>query len=136
MRRIMMIKKLIVLTSFVLVMGMTGFAQAEMLVNPGFEADLEGWNTWGGGSGSGAGGWFYNSDTHATVMEDGTANSGEKYVEVGIAGVEGSWWGVMLAFQEQPVTEGKVYEISVNGSGVTQPLPARAAALKLLIGIH
>ena len=95
-----------------LVLALGGFAQAEMLVNPGFEADLEGWNTWGGGSGSGAGGWFYNSDTHATVMEDGTANSGEKYVEVGIAGVEGSLWGVMLAFQEQPVTEGKVYEIS------------------------
>ena len=36
MRRTMMFKKLTVLTSFVLVMGLAGFAQAELLVNSGF----------------------------------------------------------------------------------------------------
>jgi hypothetical protein len=107
-----MCRKLIFVTSFVLVLVLTGFTQAELLSNPGFEADLEGWKTWGGGSGSGAGGWFYNSDTHATVMEDGTAQSGDKYVEVGIADMEGSWWAVSLVFQEHPVIEGKTYEIS------------------------
>ncbi|MHC4324029.1 MAG: proprotein convertase P-domain-containing protein, partial [Planctomycetota bacterium] len=107
-----MCRKLTCLIIFALVLALSGLAQAELLVNPGFEAGLEGWNTWGGGSGSGAGGWFYNSDTHATVMENGTANSGDKHVEIGIADVEGSWWAVMLAFQEQPVTEGKAYEIS------------------------
>jgi hypothetical protein len=95
-----------------LILALAGFAQAELLPNPGFEAGLESWKTWGGGSGSGAGGWFYNSDTHATVREDGTAHGGDKYVEVGIADMAGSWWAVMLVFQEHPVTEGQTYQIS------------------------
>ena len=107
-----MCKKFIYLTSFVLVLALAGFAQAELLVNPGFEAGLGSWKTWGGGSGSGAGGWFYNYDTHATVMEDGTAHGGDKYVEVGIADLADSWWAVSLVFQEHPVTEGNTYQIS------------------------
>ena len=107
-----MCKKFIYLTSFVLVLALAGFAQAELLVNSDFEAGLGSWKTWGGGSGSGAGGWFYNYDTHAAVMEDGTAHSGDKYVEVSIADLEGSWWAVMLVFQEHPVTEGQTYQIS------------------------
>jgi len=112
MRRTIMSNKLFYLTSLIVVLALAGFAQAELLVNPGFEADLEGWKTWGGGSGSGAGGWFYNGDTHATVMNDGTAHSGDKYVEVGIADMADSWWAVSLVFQEHPVTEGKTYKIS------------------------
>ena len=95
-----------------LVLVLAGFAQAELLVNPGFEAGLDSWKTWGGGSGSGAGGWFYNSDAHTTVMEDGTAHGGNVYVETGIADMAGSWWAVSLVFQEHPVTEGQTYQIS------------------------
>ena len=105
-----MCRKLICLTSFVVVLALAGYAQAELLVNPDFEAGLEGWKTWGGGSGSGAGGWFYNSDTHATVMEGDTAHGGDKYVEVGIADMADSWWAVSLVFQEHAVTEGQTYQ--------------------------
>jgi hypothetical protein len=105
--------KLACLMSLALVLFLTGFAQAELLVNPGFEDGLDHWKTWGGGSGSGAGGWFELGDTHATVMEDDTANSGAKYVEIGIGSApEGTWWAVMLVFQEHPVTEGKSYQMS------------------------
>ena len=69
MRRTIMCRKLILLTSFVLVLGLAGFAQAELLVNPDFEAGLEGWKAWGGGSGSGAGGYFWWEDYHADVIE-------------------------------------------------------------------
>ncbi|MCH8120911.1 MAG: hypothetical protein IIC00_14450, partial [Planctomycetes bacterium] len=99
---------------FALVLALAGFAQAELLVNPDFEAGLDSWITWGGGSGSGAGGWFWWEDYHATVMEDGTAQSGNKYVEAGLAdgGQDGWWWNGMWVWQEHPVTEGKTYQIS------------------------
>ena len=46
--------------------------------------------------------------------KDGTAHSGDKYVEAGLAdgGQAGWWWNGMWVFQEHPVTEGKTYQIS------------------------
>ncbi|MEE8577715.1 MAG: proprotein convertase P-domain-containing protein, partial [candidate division Zixibacteria bacterium] len=108
----MMFKKHIVLTSFVLLVGLAGFAQAELMVNPGFEADLEGWKAWGGGSGSGAGGYFWSSAYGTTIIEDGTAHSGDKYLEAILEDQEGWWWSGMWVWQEHPVTEGKAYQIS------------------------
>jgi len=111
-----MCKKLICLTSFVLVVVLAGFAQAEaqaeLLVNPDFEAGLESWAAWGGGSGAGPGGWFWSSDYHATVMEDGTAQGGEKYVEAGLTDREGWWWNGMWVYQNHPATPGQTYEFS------------------------
>jgi hypothetical protein len=114
MRRTIMSNKLFYLICLALVLALAGFAQAELLVNPDFESGLDSWKTWGGGSGSGAGGWFSMDDTHATVMEDGTAHGGNTYVEAGIAdaGQEEVWWAVMLVFQEHPVTEGQTFQMS------------------------
>ena len=95
--------------SIFLVLVLTGFAQAELLLNPGFEAGLESWNTWG--SGSGAGGW---SDAyHATALADGTAHGGDGYVQVGFNPPSEPWWGYAFAFQEHVVTEGEAYVMGV-----------------------
>ncbi|MHC4439593.1 MAG: hypothetical protein ACYS3S_19725, partial [Planctomycetota bacterium] len=109
-----MSNKLFYLICLGLVLALGGFAQAEMMVNPGFEADLEGWKAWGGGSGSGAGGYFYTSAYGATVIEDGTAHGGDKYLEAVLPdeGQDGWWWNGMWVWQEYPVTEGKLYQIS------------------------
>ena len=50
-----MSNKLSYLFSLVLILALTGLAQAEILLNPDFEAGLDSWATWGGGSGSGVG---------------------------------------------------------------------------------
>jgi len=95
-----------------LVLALAGFAQAELLVNGDFEAGTDSWKTWGSGSGSGAGGWWWSSAYGATVIEDGTAQSGNNYIEVGFWPPDGPWWGYCYAFQEHPATEGKTYQMS------------------------
>ncbi|MCH7558038.1 MAG: discoidin domain-containing protein [Planctomycetes bacterium] len=107
-----MSNKLIYPISFILVLALAGFAQAEILLNPDFEAGLDSWKTWGSGSGSGAGGYFWSSDFHANVMVDGTAQSGNTYVDIGFTPPDVPWWGYCYAFQEHPVTEGKTYQMS------------------------
>jgi len=92
-----------------LVLALVGFAQAELLVNPGFEDGLEPWSTWG--SGSGSGGW--SSAYHANILADGTAHGGDTYIEVGFNPPFNPWWGYCYAFQEYPVTEGNTYQSSV-----------------------
>jgi len=81
-----------------------------LMLNPGFESDLDSWKTWGGGDGEG--GWW--EDYHATIKEDGTAHGGNKYLEGGLVDPGWSWWSWQgfWANQEHPVTEGKTYEIS------------------------
>lgn len=98
----------------VLVLALAGFAQAELLVNPDFEDGLDSWSAWGGGSGSDAGGYFWDSSYHADVMEDGTAHGGDKYVAAGLPDnhTGGWWWSGMWVYQEHAVTEGKEYQIS------------------------
>jgi len=104
-----MSSKLFCLNSLVLVLFLAGFAQAELLVNPGFEDGLDGWSPWGGGSGTG----FWDSSYHADVKEDGTAHSGDKYVAAGLPNNHASWWwGAMWVKQERAATEGKTYQIS------------------------
>jgi len=97
----------------VLVVTLAGFARAEFLVNPGFEDPgplNDTWITWGGGDGEG--GWWetYN----ATVKQDGTAHSGNSYVEAGL--VDPGWaswsWAGMWVWQEHPVIEGNTYQMS------------------------
>ena len=68
-----MSNKLIYPISLVMVLALAGFVQAEILLNPDFEAGTNSWKTWGSGSGSGAGGWWWSSAYGATVIEDGTA---------------------------------------------------------------
>jgi hypothetical protein len=107
-----MSNKLFCLICLALVLALSGFAQAEILLNPDFEAGLDFWKTWGSGSGSGAGGWFFSSAYGATVIEDGTAQSGNAYIEIGFTPPAEPWWGYCYAFQEHPVTEGKIYQSS------------------------
>jgi len=45
-------------------------------------------------------------------MEDGTAHSGNSYIEVGFTPPAPPWWGYVYAWQEHPVTEGKTYQSS------------------------
>jgi len=102
--------------SLILVLVLAGFVQAELLVNPDFEDGIEPWKSWGSGSGSGSGGYLWSADYHATIIDDGTAHSGDNYVEVGFwippANTEWWGWGYALVFQEHPVTEGNTYQIS------------------------
>ncbi len=109
-----MSNKVFYLICLALVLAIGGFARAELLVNPGFEDDLAGWKAWGGGSGSGAGGYFFSSAYGATIMADGTAHGGEKYIEAVLVdeGQDGWWWNGMWVMQEHAVTEGKTYQIS------------------------
>ena len=108
-----MSNKLIYPICLALVLALSGFAQAELLLNPGFEDGLDYWKAWGGGSGSGAGGYFWSSAYGATVIEDGTAHSGNAYIEASLANDhDGWWWNGMWVMQEHPVTEGKTYQIS------------------------
>jgi len=107
-----MSNKLIYPICLALVLALAGFAQAEILLNPDFEAGTDFWKTWGSGSGSGAGGYFWSSAYGATVIEDSTAQSGNSYIEVGFWPPSPPWWGYCYAFQEHPVTEGKTYQMS------------------------
>ncbi len=107
-----MSNKLIYPISLVMVLALAGFVQAEILLNPDFEVGTDSWKTWGSGSGSGAGGWWWSSAYGATVIEDGTAQSGNSYIEVGFWPPDGPWWGYCYAFQEHPVIEGKTYQMS------------------------
>ena len=111
-----MCRKLILLTSFVLVLGLAGFVQAELLTNGDFEAGTESWSTWGSGSGSGSGGYIWSSGFgHSEAIEDGTAHSGNTYINAGFEfplEYTESWaWGYCLVFQEVAVTEGKIYKM-------------------------
>ncbi len=74
-----MSNKLSFLICFALIMALAGSIQAEILINPGFEDGLDSWAFWGGGSGSGAGGYFWDSSYGSAVREDGTAHGGDKY---------------------------------------------------------
>ncbi|MHC4296624.1 MAG: proprotein convertase P-domain-containing protein [Planctomycetota bacterium] len=95
-----------------LVLALSGFAQAELLPNPGFEDGLASWKAWGGGEGEDAAGYFWAEDYHADIVEDGTAHSGNAYITAGLPDREGWWWAGMWVFQEHPVTEGKTYKIT------------------------
>ncbi len=100
-----------------LVLALAGFAQAELLVNPGFEAGTESWSKWGSGSGSGSGGYLWSSSFgYYNAVEDGTALSGNAYLEAGFElppqHTESWSTGYCLVHQEVAVTEGKTYEIS------------------------
>lgn len=93
--------------------ALVGFAQAELLSNPGFEEGLAGWKAWGEGFGVEAGSFFWTSDYHAHVKEDGTAHGGSRYIEAGLADDhEGWWWGAVSVMQEHAVQAGQAYEIS------------------------
>lgn len=108
-----MSKRVSCFMSIVLVLMLTGLAQAELLVNPGFEDGLDGWSPWGGGSGSGTGGYFWEEGYHADIIEDGTAHGGAKYISAGLPNNhDGWWWGAMWVMQERPATEGVAYVIS------------------------
>ena len=107
-----MSKKVSCLSIFVLVLAFSGVAQAELLPNPGFEDGEEFWATWGGGSGSGAGGYFWDSSYHAEVLEDDTAHSGGKYMTGLLQDREGWWWNGMWIMQNHAVTPGKAYQLS------------------------
>ena len=108
-----MSNKLPYLISLILVLALGGFAQAELLVNSDFEDGLDSWITWGSGSGSGAGGYFWSSAYGAAAKEDGTAQSGDTYIEIGFWPPAPPWWGYCYAWQEHPVTEGKTYQTGV-----------------------
>ena len=84
---------------------MAGIAGAELFINPGYEDDFSNWENWGMGSnGSGAG--------DATILEDGTAHSGDKYLETGwdLGGTATS--GFNLIFQNLLVVPGDTYTLS------------------------
>jgi len=119
-------KKLILL--FVL-FAASGFAHAEMLVNPGFEnVDGTGWATgwggWGSGSGSGSAGYQWYSGM-PSIITDGTAYEGDRYMEAHALDESYSslWgWGWSAAWQaaRMPCTEGVEYALSAyvrNGAG-------------------
>src|SRR5665811_1811206 len=94
-------------------LALVGFAQAELLLNPGFEDGLANWKVWGEGFGSEIGGYFWTNNFHAHVKEDGTAHGGDTYVEAGLANDhEGWWWGAVWVMQEHAVTEGQTYQVS------------------------
>ncbi|MCF7975350.1 MAG: hypothetical protein K9N55_16155 [Phycisphaerae bacterium] len=96
-----------------LVLALVGFAQAELLPNPGFEDGLAHWKAWGEGYGSGADGYFWTNNYHVDVKEDGTAHSGDKYIEAGLADDhDGWWWGAVWIMQEHAVAEGQTYQFS------------------------
>jgi hypothetical protein len=97
----------------VLVLSLVGFAQAELLLNPGFEDGLVHWKAWGEGFGSGADGYFWTNNYHVDVREDGTAHTGDTYIEAGLVDDhDGWWWGAVWIMQEHAVTEGQTYQVS------------------------
>ncbi len=99
--------------SVLLLPALAGFVQAELLSNPGFEGGLASWKVWGEGFGSEAGGFFWTDDYHADVKNDGTAHTGDAYVEAGLADDHNEWWwGAVWVMQEHAVTEGQAYEVS------------------------
>jgi len=116
---------------FCLVLVLAVFAvpattQAEILVNPGFEdtPDLYGWGGWGSGSGSGSAGYQWYSGM-PSVVTDGTAYEGDKYVETHAMNASySSWWGwgwsCVWQADRMPCTEGTEYTLSAyvrNGAG-------------------
>lgn len=106
-------KKVIVVA---LVLGLGCIVQAELIANGGFEdngGSFDGWSKWSGGSGDGTGGSFGIGDIAiVNVVQDGTAHSGDTYVEQGIAfdnDMSGWGWGVSLIFQDKAVVTGETY---------------------------
>lgn len=109
-------KKVIVVA---LVLGLGCIVQAELIANGGFEdngGSFDGWSKWSGGSGDGTGGSFWIGDiATVNVVQDGTAHSGDTYVEQGIAfdnDMSGWGWGVSLIFQDKAVVTGETYTFS------------------------
>ncbi len=117
-------KRLLLLVG--LAMCMIGIAHAELLSNPDFEdngGSFDDWNRWSGGSGSGASvPWWSLGDTAwVNVMQDGTAQSGDTYIEHGIwndrtdAEMQGTgwnwYWGVSLLFQDHRKPEGRSFSL-------------------------
>ena len=91
-----------------MVLAVCSLASAEDFVNPGFEDGLTGWNDWG--SGSGGVGW--RSSNSITVMEDGTAHSGDFYAESVWPLSVGTEWGYSMLYQQPWVTGGETYNFS------------------------
>jgi len=95
---------------------MAGIASADMLSNTSFEEDMTDWLDWGSGSGSGTAGYLWTSANWADIMEDGTAHTGDKYVNTGFimpAGYKESWaWGYSLIYRDVPIIAGNTYIIS------------------------
>ena len=87
---------------------MAGIARAELFENPGFEDGLTGWYDWG--SGDGGVGW--SSSNAVTVIQDGTAHSGESYAESVWPLSVGTGWGYSMLYQQPWVTPGETYTFS------------------------
>ena len=95
-------KKMLVI---LVVLAMTGVASAELLsANRGFElGDMTDWLQWGAGGGSGYQDW--NDVT--TVINDGTAHSGDYYVQMDQFAPPGDWaYSVMWQGEASPVAAG------------------------------
>ena len=99
-------KKLLLVIA--LAVCMVGVAKAELFSNPDFEDGFNNWSEWG--SGSGGVGW--RSSNFANVIQDGTAHSGDIYVEQGWSLSVGTTWGYSLVFQNPLVTPGETYVLS------------------------
>jgi hypothetical protein len=118
-------KKIIVL---VLLLSVTGFANAEMLENPSFEnldgSWATGWSGWGSGSGSGWAGYQWYSGGQSFI-NDGTAYDGDIYMETHAMNASySSWWGwgwnAAWQIDRMPCSEGQEYTLSAyirNGAG-------------------
>ena len=102
-------KKLLIL---VLVLAAGSVACAEMLYNGNLDIPdpegylVDGWSGWGSGSGSGWNGWG-SAAAWRNATQDGTAHSGDTYMEVGVylsTGHSSSWgwaWSALWGGPEQ-----------------------------------
>lgn len=99
-------KKLLLVVG--LAVCMVGVGKAELFDNPGFEDGFSGWDDWG--SGSGGVGW--RSSNWVNVIEDGTAHSGDGYVEHLWDLSVGTTWGYSMVYQNPLVVPGDTYTFS------------------------
>ncbi len=100
-------KKLLLVVG--LAVCMVGIAKAELFTNPGFEDGLTGWDDWGSGSGNGI---PWNSGNVITVIQDGTAHSGDSHAESVWPLSSGEWSGYSMLYQQPWVTPGATYRFS------------------------
>ncbi len=106
-------KKTLLLTALAMCLVLVGSANANLLVNPDFEDDLntddvpDGWTFDNTG--------YYGGTTWLTYVEDDAAGaySGDDYLDMGSDGASGAWDGYSIAYQDVAGSAGVEYFLSV-----------------------
>jgi hypothetical protein len=117
-------KRLVVIMA-VVVFAIAGQVNAELIANGDFEANFEGWGTWGSGSGSGTAGGGWQSGA-GTIAETGGSDGG-KYAVLDthfMDGISEDWGWVWLGVwtpdpptgANMPITSGQ--KLAIDGYAI------------------